>query len=86
MVPCDSRLESALTLITNDFSYKKLQEYVKKMSDYVIEGGLIWAATPKWRTIGRQCFVVREVPGSNPGRSHLFFDPSLSKEVRVSLN
>ena len=55
-----------------------------RKADYVTEGvSFARAAIPEWRAgmlaLGGQCFVVQEVPGSNPGGTS-FFDPSLSEE------
>ena len=60
------------------------QENAKK-SNYVIEGASYGyqiatrVATPEWRTVGGQCFVVRKVPGSSSGEP--LFDPYLSEEI-----
>ena len=67
--------------------YKRLQGGVKKMRQIRLRyrRGLLWApnrclgsTTPEWRAVGGQCFVVREVPGSNPRGA--LFDP-VSEEI-----
>ena len=51
-------------------------------SDYITEGGLIWAATPKWHAIGGECTVVQELPPQFKSRGPLLFQGD-SLEIKM---